>query len=107
MRTFHTGGVAGEDITHGLPRVFELFEARTPKGKAEIASASGRIEVHEDEKARSLELIPDDGSDSVTYKVSRRARLRVRNGDEVQAGDALTEGSRDPDEILDAPGGRS
>jgi DNA-directed RNA polymerase subunit beta' len=106
MRTFHTGGVAGEDITHGLPRVVELFEARTPKGKAEIAAATGRIEVHEDEKARSLELTPDDGSDAITYKVSRRARLRVRNGDEVQAGDALTEGSKDPDEILDILGTR-
>jgi DNA-directed RNA polymerase subunit beta' len=106
MRTFHTGGVAGEDITHGLPRVVELFEARTPKGKAEIASASGRIEIHEDERNRSIELIPDDGSDSITYKVSRRARLRVRDGDEVAAGDSLTEGSRDPDEVLDILGTR-
>jgi DNA-directed RNA polymerase subunit beta' len=106
MRTFHTGGVAGEDITHGLPRVVELFEARTPKGKVEIAKASGRIEVHEDEKARSIELIPDDGSDPITYKVSRRARLRVRTGDEVQAGDGLTEGSKDPDEILEIQGKR-
>jgi DNA-directed RNA polymerase subunit beta' len=106
MRTFHTGGVAGEDITHGLPRVVELFEARTPKGKAEIASASGRIEIHEDERNRSIELVPDDGSDSVTYKVSRRARLRVRDGDEVAAGDSLTEGSRDPDEVLDILGTR-
>ena len=91
MRTFHTGGVAGEDITHGLPRVTELFEARTPKGKAEIASASGRIEIHEDERNRSIELVPDDGSESITYKVSRRARLRVRDGDTVAAGDSLTE----------------
>jgi DNA-directed RNA polymerase subunit beta' len=106
MRTFHTGGVAGEDITHGLPRVVELFEARTPKGKAEIASASGRIEIHEDERNRSIELVPDDGSDSITYKVSRRARLRVRDGDEVAAGDSLTEGSRDPDEVLDILGTR-
>jgi DNA-directed RNA polymerase subunit beta' len=106
MRTFHTGGVAGEDITHGLPRVVELFEARTPKGKAEIASASGRIEIHEDERNRSIELIPDDGSESVTYKVSRRARLRVRDGDTVAAGDSLTEGSRDPDEVLDILGTR-
>jgi DNA-directed RNA polymerase subunit beta' len=106
MRTFHTGGVAGEDITHGLPRVVELFEARTPKGKAEIARASGRVEIHEDEKARSIELIPDDGSEAITYKVSRRARLKVRNGDEVQAGDALTEGSKDPEEILEIMGMR-
>ena len=106
MRTFHTGGIAGEDITHGLPRVVELFEARTPKGKVEIAKASGRIEVHEDEKARSIELIPDDGSEPIVYKVSRRARLRVRTGDEVQAGDGLTEGSKDPDEVLEIQGKR-
>ncbi|MFN2525428.1 MAG: DNA-directed RNA polymerase subunit beta' [Actinomycetota bacterium] len=106
MRTFHTGGVAGEDITHGLPRVVELFEARTPKGKAEIARASGRIAIHEDERTRSIELVPDDGSDPITYKVSRRARLRVRDGDTSQAGDALTEGSKDPDEILEILGTR-
>ncbi|MDQ4064747.1 MAG: DNA-directed RNA polymerase subunit beta', partial [Actinomycetota bacterium] len=104
MRTFHTGGVAGEDITHGLPRVVELFEARTPKGKAEIARASGRIEIHEDERTRSIELIPDDGSEPITYKVSRRARLRVRTGDTVEAGQPLTEGSLDPDEILEVLG---
>ncbi len=106
MRTFHTGGVAGEDITHGLPRVVELFEARTPKGKAEIAAASGRVEIHEDEKARQLELIPDDGSEPIVYKVSRFARLLVRNGDSVEAGAALTVGSKDPDEILDILGTR-
>ncbi|HEY7874114.1 MAG TPA: DNA-directed RNA polymerase subunit beta' [Actinomycetota bacterium] len=106
MRTFHTGGVAGEDITHGLPRVVELFEARTPKGKAEIAQASGRVELHEDEKARSIELIPEDGSEPITYKVSRRARLRVRDGQEVVAGESLTEGSKDPDEILEIQGTR-
>ena len=113
MRTFHTGGVAGEDITHGLPRVVELFEARTPKGKVEIAHASGRVEVQEDERTRTIEVIPEDGSESVTYKVPRHARLRVRSGDEVAAGDALTgppppeEGSKDPDEILDVLGIRA
>jgi DNA-directed RNA polymerase subunit beta' len=106
MRTFHTGGVAGEDITHGLPRVVELFEARTPKGKAEIAKASGRIQVHEDERTRTIELIPDDGSESINYKVPRHARLEYRDGDTVQAGDALTQGSKDPDEILDVMGQR-
>ncbi|MDQ3954750.1 MAG: DNA-directed RNA polymerase subunit beta', partial [Actinomycetota bacterium] len=106
MRTFHTGGVAGEDITHGLPRVVELFEARTPKGKAEIAKASGRIQVHEDERTRTIELIPDDGSESISYKVPRHARLEYRDGDAVQAGDALTQGSKDPDEILDVMGQR-
>jgi DNA-directed RNA polymerase subunit beta' len=106
MRTFHTGGVSGADITHGLPRVVELFEARTPKGKAEIAAASGRVEIHEDERARSLELVPDDGSEAITYKVNRRTRLRVREGQEVVAGEALTEGSKDPDEILEIMGTR-
>ncbi|HYI45469.1 MAG TPA: DNA-directed RNA polymerase subunit beta' [Actinomycetota bacterium] len=106
MRTFHTGGVAGEDITHGLPRVVELFEARTPKGKAEIARASGRIEIHEDERTRQIELIPDDGAEAITYKVSRRARLRYRDGETVEAGDAITEGSKDPDEILEILGTR-
>jgi DNA-directed RNA polymerase subunit beta' len=106
MRTFHTGGVAGEDITHGLPRVVELFEARTPKGKAEIARASGRVEIKEDERTRQIDLIPDDGSEAITYKVSRRARLRAADGDEVAAGDALTEGSKDPDEILEVLGKR-
>jgi DNA-directed RNA polymerase subunit beta' len=106
MRTFHTGGVAGEDITHGLPRVVELFEARTPKGKAEIARASGRVEIKEDERTRQIDLIPDDGSEAITYKVSRRARLRAADGDDVAAGDALTEGSKDPDEILEVLGKR-
>jgi DNA-directed RNA polymerase subunit beta' len=112
MRTFHTGGVAGEDITHGLPRVVELFEARTPKGKAEIAGASGRIQIHEDERSRSIELVPEDGTEPLTYKISRHARLAkfngrgLQDGDSVQAGDALTEGSRDPDEILEILGPR-
>jgi DNA-directed RNA polymerase subunit beta' len=108
MRTFHTGGVAGEDITHGLPRVVELFEARTPKGKAEIAAASGRVAVKEDERTRTLELTPDDGSEPISYKVSRRARLarNIAEGSQVAAGEALTEGSKDPDEILDILGTR-
>jgi DNA-directed RNA polymerase subunit beta' len=107
MRTFHTGGVHGaDDITQGLPRVVELFEARTPKGKSEIAAASGRVEIHEDERTRSIELIPDDGSEPITYKTTRRSRLRVRHGDEVAAGHALTEGHKDPDEILEILGTR-
>src|SRR3954451_530355 len=77
MRTFHTGGVAGEDITHGLPRVVELFEARKPKGVAPISEVAGRVSVEETEKARKVVVVPDDGSDEVPYTVSKRARLRV------------------------------
>jgi DNA-directed RNA polymerase subunit beta' len=108
MRTFHTGGVAGEDITHGLPRVVELFEARSPKGKAEIARASGRVQINEDERARTIELVPDDGGDPIVYKVPRHARLEpsVRDGATVAAGDSLTVGSKDPHEILEVLGAR-
>jgi DNA-directed RNA polymerase subunit beta' len=109
MRTFHTGGVrfrGGSDITSGLPRVVELFEARTPKVKAEIASASGRIQMHEDERTRSIELIPDDGSESITYKIGRYDDVLVKDGQTVNVGDSLTEGSRDPDEVLEVMGTR-
>ena len=71
MRTFHTGGVAGDDITHGLPRVVELFEARTPKGVAPIAEAAGRIAIEDTDKTRRIVLTPDDGSEEVAYPVSR------------------------------------
>jgi DNA-directed RNA polymerase subunit beta' len=106
MRTFHTGGVAGEDITHGLPRVVELFEAREPKGKAEIARATGTVKITEDQRTRTIEITPEDGSDAVSYKVPGHARLRVRDGEVVQAGDALTEGSKYPEEILSVQGQR-
>jgi DNA-directed RNA polymerase subunit beta' len=108
MRTFHTGGVAGEDITHGLPRVVELFEARSPKGKAEIARATGRLEITEDERTRTLEIVPDDGSDAIAYKVARHVRLEpgVRDGATVSAGEPLTVGSKDPHEILEVLGAR-
>ena len=99
MRTFHTGGVAGEDITHGLPRVVELFEARKPKGQAVIADISGKVEIEESEKARKI-TITGTGSKEHAYQVPRRARLRVRNGQEVAAGDQLTEGSANPHDIL-------
>jgi len=101
MRTFHTGGVAGEDITHGLPRVVELFEARKPKGQAVIAEISGTIEIEETEKARNIRVRSGgkDGKEK-SYQVPRRARLRVRDGQEVAAGDQLTEGSINPHDIL-------
>ncbi|MGK2874488.1 MAG: DNA-directed RNA polymerase subunit beta', partial [Nocardioides sp.] len=108
MRTFHTGGVASaDDITQGLPRVVELFEARTPKGVAPIAEASGRIEIEETDKARKVLLTPDDGSDVVEYPVSRRSRLNVADGDHVEVGHRLTVGAPDPKEVLRVLGVRS
>jgi DNA-directed RNA polymerase subunit beta' len=99
MRTFHTGGVAGEDITHGLPRIVELFEARRPKGEAQITEAAGTVEIKDTEKLRKIIVHGDDGKERI-YQVSRRARLRVANGDKVAAGDQLTEGSLNPHDIL-------
>ena len=96
MRTFHTGGVAGDDITQGLPRVVELFEARTPKGVAPIAEASGRITIEETDKARRILLTPDDGSEEHAYPVTKRARLLVQDGQNVAVGHA-------PDPGVDRP----
>ncbi len=81
MRTFHTGGVAGEDITHGLPRVVELFEARTPKGVAPISEAAGRVRIEDTDRTRKLVVVPDDGSEELGYAVSRRTRLLVADGE--------------------------
>ncbi len=106
MRTFHTGGVAGEDITHGLPRVVELFEARKPKGEAQIAEISGTVEIKETEKLRRIVIRAGENKERV-YQVSRRARLRVADGDKVQAGDQLTEGSLNPHDILRISGTRA
>ena len=106
MRTFHTGGVAGEDITHGLPRVVELFEARTPKGKATVAKIVGRVEIHDEEAKRIVKVISEDGTEE-EYPVSRRHRLQVDEGSLVQPGDQITEGSIDPDDILEVAGIRA
>ena len=107
MRTFHTGGVAGEDITHGLPRVVELFEARVPKGKAPIAELAGTVRIEDGEQFRKLTITPDDGSDEVVYdKLSRRSRLRVEDGAHVEVGEQLTEGAVDPHEVLRIMGPR-
>jgi DNA-directed RNA polymerase subunit beta' len=113
MRTFHTGGVAGEDITHGLPRVVELFEARAPKGKAPISEVAGRVRFDPDgPKGARLMLVPDDGSDEVEYPISRRvaeyprnrsagiAQWRVQDGEHVQVGEQLHAGTRDPHDVL-------
>jgi DNA-directed RNA polymerase subunit beta' len=103
MRTFHTGGIAGEDITHGLPRVVELFEARTPKGAAVLARTSGVVRIAEEENGRRITVVGDDGTED-SYAVSSRAHLEVKEGQEVQAGDALVEGPKDPKELLEIKG---
>ncbi|HLH27722.1 MAG TPA: DNA-directed RNA polymerase subunit beta', partial [Acidimicrobiales bacterium] len=103
MRTFHTGGIVGEDITHGLPRVVELFEARTPKGAAVLARHSGVVRVDEDESGRHVTVVGDDGAEH-TVLVAPRAHLEVADGQEVNAGDALVEGPKDPKELLEVKG---
>ncbi len=103
MRTFHTGGVAGEDITHGLPRVVELFEARTPKGAAILARTSGVVRITEEEAGRRLTIVADDGTEETTV-VSGRVHIEVSDGQEVSAGDALVEGPKDPKELLEIKG---
>ncbi|MGJ3507671.1 DNA-directed RNA polymerase subunit beta' [Enemella sp. A6] len=100
MRTFHTGGVAGDDITQGLPRVVELFEARQPKGKAPIAEIAGRITVHEADRTRKVVITPNDGSDDIEIPVGRRARLLVEDGDSVDVGQQLAVGTPDPQDVL-------
>ncbi len=106
MRTFHTGGVAGADITHGLPRVVEIFEARNPKGAATLTEIGGRIEVEQTERGPKVTVVPTElGKDGdlvepVEYQLPRRTRLLVTNGQIVEPGDALNEGSRSPAELL-------
>jgi DNA-directed RNA polymerase subunit beta' len=106
MRTFHTGGVAGLDITHGLPRIQELFEARIPKGLAPISEVEGKVRIDEQDKARKIIIVPDDGSDEVSYQVSMRSRLRVADGDHVQVGQQLIDGAVNPHEVLRILGSR-
>ena len=103
MRTFHTGGVVGEDITHGLPRVVELFEARTPKGAAVLAHYSGVVRLEDEEGGRRITVVADDGTEE-SVLVSARAHLEVTAGQEVAAGDALVEGPKDPKELLEVKG---
>ncbi|WP_306173275.1 DNA-directed RNA polymerase subunit beta' [Aeromicrobium duanguangcaii] len=100
MRTFHTGGVAGDDITHGLPRVVELFEARQPKGKAPITEAAGRVTIDDSDKGRKLVVTPDNGGEPVEYPVTKRARLLIQDNDTVEVGQQLTHGTPDPQEVL-------
>ena len=107
MRTFHTGGVASaDDITQGLPRIQELFEARTPKGVAPISEVSGRVAIEDTEKSYKIVVTPDDGSEPQSYTVLRRAASKLQNGDHVQVGDQLATGSVDPKEVLRIRGPR-
>jgi|TARA_B100000315_G_scaffold24872_3_gene21540 DNA-directed RNA polymerase subunit beta' len=106
MRTFHTGGVVGKDLAGGLPRVVELFEARTPKGKATLTRISGVVRIGEDEgRGREVAVVADDGTEEV-YTIQGAARLEVADGQEVRAGDAIVEGPRDPKELLEIKGVR-
>ena len=98
MRTFHEGGVAGGDITQGLPRVEELFEARKPKGMAIISEIAGKVSIKEDKKKK--EVIVTSKEDSKTYTIPFGSKLRVKDGDVIGAGDQITEGSVNPNEIL-------
>ncbi len=99
MRTFHTGGIAGEDITHGLPRVQELFEARTPKGMTPIAEFSGRVAIEEVDKGVQVTVTSDDGEEWQTI-VPRRARLRVEDGQQLDVGQPVIDGVPNPKEML-------
>ncbi|WP_067487289.1 DNA-directed RNA polymerase subunit beta' [Actinomadura hibisca] len=109
MRTFHTGGVAGGDITHGLPRVQELFEARIPKGVAPISEVAGRVKIDETEKTRKVVIVPDDGSEEIAYQVPMRSRLEdgVREGAHVEVGQQLIKGAQNPHEVLRILGPRA
>ncbi|MCI9287522.1 MAG: DNA-directed RNA polymerase subunit beta' [Clostridia bacterium] len=98
MRTFHSGGVAGGDITQGLPRVEELFEARNPKGVATITEIGGKVTITDNKKRKEVTVTGTDNSK--TYVVSFGSKLRVKQDDIVEAGDQLTEGSVNPNELL-------
>ena len=103
MRTFHTGGVAGDDITQGLPRVEELFEARKPKGLAIISEIAGSVKLSESKKKREVIITSEDG-ESKSYQIPYGSRIKVYDGDVVEAGDELTEGSVNPHDILKIKG---
>jgi DNA-directed RNA polymerase subunit beta' len=99
MRTFHTGGVAGQDITQGLPRIVELFEARKPKGLAQMAEAAGKVAVEETDKALKVIVIESSGEEH-SYSFPPRTRLHVSHGEKVEIGQQLNEGSLYPADLL-------
>ena len=103
MRTFHTGGVAGADITQGLPRVEELFEARKPKGLAIVSEVAGSVRIEETKKKRTVFVLTDSGEEH-TYDIPFGSRLKVHDGDIIEAGDEITEGSVNPHDIMNIKG---
>jgi DNA-directed RNA polymerase subunit beta' len=105
MRTFHTGGVAGDDITQGLPRVEELFEARKPKGQALISEVGGVVELKEMKGRREADIVEPDGA-RVTYAIPFGSRVKVTSGQTIEPGDELTEGSINPHDLLKIKGQR-
>jgi DNA-directed RNA polymerase subunit beta' len=107
MRTFHTGGVAGDDITQGLPRVEELFEARKPKGLAIIAEFGGTVTIRDTKKKREVVVTNKETGDSKAYLIPYGSRIKVMDGQELEAGDELTEGSVNPHDILAIKGVRA
>jgi len=109
MRTFHTGGAAtaSGDITHGLPRVVELFEARTPKGVAPIAEAAGVVSFLEDSKGKKIIVTPEDGGEAVAYPITRRQKLLVEDGAKVSVGQQMVVGAIDPKQVLRILGPRA
>ena len=98
MRTFHSGGVAGGDITQGLPRVEEIFEARKPKGLATISEIAGTVKIADNKKRKEVTVVGKD--DAKTYLISFGSKIKVKDGDEIEAGAPITEGSINPSEIL-------
>ncbi len=107
MRTFHTGGVAGDDITQGLPRVEELFEARKPKGLAIIAEFGGVVTIKDTKKKREIIVTNEETGESKAYLIPYGSRIKVSDGDILEAGDELTEGSVNPHDILKIKGVRA
>ena len=107
MRTFHTGGVAGDDITQGLPRVEELFEARKPKGLAIVTEIGGLATINDMKKKREVIITNNETGESKTYLIPFDSRIKIMDGTTVEAGDALTEGSINPHDILKIKGVRA
>ena len=107
MRTFHSGGVAGDDITQGLPRVEELFEARKPKGLAIIAEFGGKAEIRDTKKKREVVITNEETGESKAYLIPYGSRIKVIDGQVLEAGDELTEGSVNPHDLLKIKGIRA